>query len=322
MAGSWGLVKLFGKTIPVPVEVHIQADPFKETGGGSGAGGERREAEDEDDGRKHLSVLAVESSGSASEGKNEQRSPSSPVRSLSGGGEKNPKPAKPEKILPCPRCNSMATKFCYYNNYNLNQPRHFCKNCQRYWTAGGTMRNVPVGAGRRKNKHSAAYCRHITVVKAPLSPEEHAPVFPAEEKSNSAGGDGWGENAPCFSGNPWAYPISVYPMAAYWSVPWMSPSSSPGLGKKHPRQGEAEPERCLWFPKTLRIDDPVEAAKSSIWAAMGLSKDMAGRGGLFTGFDQAKDNPSATKAEASKAFLANPAAVSRSFSFQESSLFD
>ncbi|KAG0447674.1 hypothetical protein HPP92_028201 [Vanilla planifolia] len=44
---------------------------------------------------------------------------------------------KPDKVLPCPRCTSMDTKFCYYNNYNVNQPRHFCKNCQRYWTAGG-----------------------------------------------------------------------------------------------------------------------------------------------------------------------------------------
>ncbi|KAF8720488.1 hypothetical protein HU200_023733 [Digitaria exilis] len=63
---------------------------------------------------------------------------------------------KPDKVLPCPRCNSMDTKFCYFNNYNVNQPRHFCKNCQRYWTAGGAMRNVPVGAGRRKNKHAVA----------------------------------------------------------------------------------------------------------------------------------------------------------------------
>ncbi|KAF7809112.1 cyclic dof factor 1 [Senna tora] len=79
--------------------------------------------------------------------------------------EKTPK--KPDKILPCPRCNSMDTKFCYYNNYNVNQPRHFCKNCQRYWTAGGTMRNVPVGAGRRKNKNSSAsQYRHIMVPKA------------------------------------------------------------------------------------------------------------------------------------------------------------
>ncbi|KAM0875831.1 hypothetical protein ACQ4PT_036553 [Festuca glaucescens] len=54
--------------------------------------------------------------------------------------------------LPCPRCRSRETKFCYFNNYNVNQPRHFCKACHRYWTAGGALRNVPVGAGRRKNR--------------------------------------------------------------------------------------------------------------------------------------------------------------------------
>ena len=59
---------------------------------------------------------------------------------------------RPDKIIPCPRCKSMDTKFCYFNNYNVNQPRHFCKGCQRYWTAGGALRNVPVGAGRRKTK--------------------------------------------------------------------------------------------------------------------------------------------------------------------------
>ncbi|OAY26335.1 dof zinc finger protein DOF1.5 isoform X1 [Manihot esculenta] len=67
--------------------------------------------------------------------------------------QENPSPEKrPEKIISCPRCKSMETKFCYFNNYNVNQPRHFCKGCQRYWTAGGALRNVPVGAGRRKNK--------------------------------------------------------------------------------------------------------------------------------------------------------------------------
>ncbi|CAI8595213.1 unnamed protein product [Vicia faba] len=60
---------------------------------------------------------------------------------------------KPDKIVQCPRCKSFDTKFCYFNNYNVNQPRHFCRSCHRYWTAGGTMRNVAVGAGRRKNKH-------------------------------------------------------------------------------------------------------------------------------------------------------------------------
>ncbi|XP_009775304.1 uncharacterized protein LOC107811872 [Nicotiana tabacum] len=52
----------------------------------------------------------------------------------------------------CPRCDSNNTKFCYYNNYSLTQPRYFCKTCRRYWTQGGTLRNVPVGGGRRKGK--------------------------------------------------------------------------------------------------------------------------------------------------------------------------
>ncbi|CAM0883727.1 unnamed protein product [Alopecurus aequalis] len=52
----------------------------------------------------------------------------------------------------CPRCDSPNTKFCYYNNYSLTQPRYFCKGCRRYWTKGGSLRNVPVGGGCRKNR--------------------------------------------------------------------------------------------------------------------------------------------------------------------------
>jgi len=57
-----------------------------------------------------------------------------------------------EQALKCPRCESTHTKFCYYNNYSLSQPRYFCKTCRRYWTKGGTLRNIPVGGGCRKNK--------------------------------------------------------------------------------------------------------------------------------------------------------------------------
>ncbi|XVE82734.1 hypothetical protein DITRI_Ditri16bG0029800 [Diplodiscus trichospermus] len=57
--------------------------------------------------------------------------------------------------LRCPRCDSSNTKFCYYNNYNLTQPRHFCKTCRRYWTKGGALRNVPIGGGCRKNKSTS-----------------------------------------------------------------------------------------------------------------------------------------------------------------------
>ncbi|RLN32864.1 dof zinc finger protein MNB1A-like [Panicum miliaceum] len=56
---------------------------------------------------------------------------------------------------PCPRCESRDTKFCYYNNYNTSQPRHFCRSCRRYWTIGGSLRNVPVGGGTRKSSSSS-----------------------------------------------------------------------------------------------------------------------------------------------------------------------
>ncbi|KAL6846971.1 hypothetical protein ACP4OV_022824 [Aristida adscensionis] len=58
--------------------------------------------------------------------------------------------------LRCPRCDSTNTKFCYFNNYSLSQPRHFCKACRRYWTRGGALRNVPVGGGCRRNTKRAS----------------------------------------------------------------------------------------------------------------------------------------------------------------------
>ncbi|WOL04785.1 dof zinc finger protein DOF5.1-like isoform X1 [Canna indica] len=61
---------------------------------------------------------------------------------------------QPEQPLKCPRCDSTNTKFCYFNNYSLSQPRHFCKTCRRYWTRGGSLRNVPVGGGCRRNKRN------------------------------------------------------------------------------------------------------------------------------------------------------------------------
>nr|CAJ29313.1 dof zinc finger protein 8 [Hordeum vulgare subsp. vulgare] len=64
--------------------------------------------------------------------------------------------AQPEAAVKCPRCESTNTKFCYYNNYNLSQPRHFCKSCRRYWTISRVLRNVPVGGGCRKAKRSSS----------------------------------------------------------------------------------------------------------------------------------------------------------------------
>ncbi|KAL5746820.1 hypothetical protein ACOSQ2_024117 [Xanthoceras sorbifolium] len=355
---------------------------------------------------------------------------------------------KPDKILPCPRCNSMDTKFCYYNNYNINQPRHFCKACQRYWTAGGSMRNVPVGAGRRKNKNTASHYRHITISEAlqaaqidgangihhptlksngrvlsfgldtPICDSMASVLNLAEKKVLNGTRNGFhnieerqipvpcrgGENSddcssgssvtvsnsveeggkncmqeplmrnvngfpspiPCLPGAPWPYtwnpavpppptfcpsgfPMQFYPATYWncgipgsWNIPWLSlqsspnqktPSSgpnSPTLGK-HSRdddmlkQGDMETKEssnekngCVLVPKTLRIDDPNEAAKSSIWTTLGIKNEFISEGGLFMGL-QPKSNEKSHIPETSPVLWANPAALSRSLDFHESS---
>ncbi|KAJ7299849.1 hypothetical protein O6H91_Y136300 [Diphasiastrum complanatum] len=84
---------------------------------------------------------------------------------------RNNRPNPSEEILKCPRCDSSHTKFCYYNNYSLAQPRHFCRTCKRYWTKGGALRNVPVGGGCRKNKRT----KQRSASQAPsLAPSEEA----------------------------------------------------------------------------------------------------------------------------------------------------
>uniref|UniRef100_A0A6N2KZK6 Dof zinc finger protein n=1 Tax=Salix viminalis TaxID=40686 RepID=A0A6N2KZK6_SALVM len=92
-----------------------------------------------------------------------------------------------QQALKCPRCDSSNTKFCYYNNYSLSQPRHFCKACKRYWTRGGTLRNVPVGGGCRKNKRvrrpaSAAEGANNSVSSA--NPNPQTPIDHISSTSN------------------------------------------------------------------------------------------------------------------------------------------
>ncbi|KAG0469560.1 hypothetical protein HPP92_015606 [Vanilla planifolia] len=252
---------------------------------------------------------------------------------------------KPDKILSCPRCNSMDTKFCYYNNYNVNQPRHFCRNCQRYWTAGGSMRNVPVGAGRRKSKSSSANhhirqlaipdsTHHLNSLKSngtvlsfgqPMTAKSHGEAQSSvssvtasnsNDERNRANSSG-----PYLGGTPWPYtwshpppfcassfPVPFYPFAAYWGLPWSSPSasnwpSSSTLGK-HSRDGNSEKENSLWAPKTSRIEDSETAAKFADWATLGL---------------QSNKEIGSNMADASRVLLANPAALSRFLSFHESS---
>ncbi|KAL6572262.1 hypothetical protein OROMI_013220 [Orobanche minor] len=82
-----------------------------------------------------------------------------------------PLPVPPEK-LSCPRCDSTNTKFCYYNNYNLSQPRHFCRACRRYWTRGGSLRNIPFGGGTRKTTSSSNKRRRTTATAAGTEDDE------------------------------------------------------------------------------------------------------------------------------------------------------
>ncbi|XP_050208753.1 dof zinc finger protein DOF3.6-like isoform X2 [Mercurialis annua] len=97
---------------------------------------------------------------------------------------------QPEVALKCPRCESTNTKFCYFNNYSLSQPRHFCKTCRRYWTRGGALRSVPVGGGCRRNKRSKSSNRSKSPSKASGSTSSSGLI------SNGCANDILGHNMP------------------------------------------------------------------------------------------------------------------------------
>lgn len=160
-------IKLFGRTISLPESQFSDESESQDNGSSLMAKPEAEECRNE-----NSLIMDEVVSTECCKGEQLQSSIKHPIASQAtmkpkghqedsdGSGE--PKPMRrPDKILPCPRCNSSDTKFCYFNNYNVNQPRHFCKSCQRYWTAGGTVRNVPVGAGRRRNKHLASQYRQV-----------------------------------------------------------------------------------------------------------------------------------------------------------------
>ncbi|MCO5581442.1 hypothetical protein L7F22_035326 [Adiantum nelumboides] len=102
----------------------------------------------------------------------------------------------PPEAQRCPRCDSSDTKFCYYNNYNTSQPRHFCKSCKRYWTAGGSLRNVPVGGGLRKNKKSKLLNQVKDMVSSSSSDELFQKGSLAQNPPFNFGNDGLAYEAP------------------------------------------------------------------------------------------------------------------------------
>ncbi|KAJ4900255.1 Dof zinc finger protein DOF3.4 [Raphanus sativus] len=107
---------------------------------------------------------------------------------LHGGLTGLPPATVQQDQLPCPRCESTNTKFCYYNNYNFSQPRHFCKSCRRYWTHGGTLRDIPVGGGTRKAAKRSRTCSSSSSAGALDVPLQATPVlFPQTSLSNGVG---------------------------------------------------------------------------------------------------------------------------------------
>lgn len=85
---------------------------------------------------------------------------------------------------------------------------------------------------------------------------------------------------------------------------------------------ESNKEKSVWVPKSLRIDDSREAAKSSIWTKLGTKNDSADsvpEGGLFKAFPSKCDEKQNDSVQTSPVLHANPAALSRSLNFHETS---
>ncbi|KAF7851203.1 hypothetical protein BT93_L4347 [Corymbia citriodora subsp. variegata] len=151
--------------------------------------------------------------------------------------EKNTPPQQQQQQqqpLRCPRCDSSNTKFCYYNNYSLSQPRHFCKSCKRYWTRGGTLRNVPVGGGCRKNKRvkrpaSASATDMAPSSSASAASDHHPPPHKIPMENLSSSGSNPMNLGPLFYGNP------ADQMSNHLAFPGLTSSSSSSLYDLRPQ---------------------------------------------------------------------------------------
>ncbi|KAL7091396.1 hypothetical protein ACP275_12G103200 [Erythranthe tilingii] len=305
-------IKLFGKTIDLlPFIEQIQSSSVTSTSQETKdlSGGEITHEFDESTNPTDETSSEI-SDGTAAQSPT-KNSEISQTESSSNTSPEKETLKKPDEILPCPRCESMDTKFCYFNNYNVNQPRYFCRKCQRYWTCGGTMRNVPVGSGRRKNKNVVVQnYGHVIVQESGAGHHLNPNGFFIFGPTGPSNGD------PNSTRN--GFPVAFYPTASYWgsavtSPPWnipLNPESSV-LGK-HPRE-----EKTMIRPKTLRIDDPNEAAKSSIWSTIGMKREKIGSF-AFKAFDpKIRHNNNRSVDSTETVLQANPAALSRSVNFQE-----
>lgn len=220
------------------------------------------------------------------------------------------------------------------------------------------MRKLAVGSGRRKNKNSFPFCYRQNMVSEsiqaygeildfgsrahtnPCKPFTLKPNF--EEKSSYYFRNGFDElerkefssdmssiTFPDLVGNG-GKANSVLQESVTKNFQkccpriWVFPSPCPPnrdsqiLGK-HSRETESTDENNLWFPKTLRIDDLSESAKSSIWSALGIKNqknDIIKGKVVFKSFES-NENDEQYVRDNSLVLQANPAALARSLNFRE-----
>ncbi|OIV99089.1 hypothetical protein TanjilG_32348 [Lupinus angustifolius] len=191
---------------------------------------------------------------------------------------------------------------------------------KRYWTTGGTIRNVPVGAGKRKNKPSdLQYCH------APSAPDAVSSI----QTDNNLASDvnlsprpfhGPREDAPL--SESFETVKSQMPEKYRSGLFYCQRRGSPTLGK-HSRDGSVPKntmKQNLWVPKTVRINDPNEAARSSIWSTLSTKSEQNKpiiKGSVFKSFEP-KSNTTSHNSDNNQILKANPAVFSSSESFQES----
>lgn len=267
---------------------------------------------------------------------------------------------KLDEIVSCPRFNSMEAKFCYLKDHNVNQPSYLCRSCQQYWTPGVASKSLPIGAGCCKSKHASSFLQPVTILSSDeLTREEPGKLLEASSAACRERARVLSSKFSLMSKNEVSHTVKGFPDPPYprnlfrngkaLLAPWNSPTTgmipgvcipniiiplvprnsgcsgdtSPSL-RKHSRdpksQDEKKTDKCLCLPKTLRIVDPEEVAKSSIWSTLGIKHgktDPIRNGCMFRAF-QFWPEANAETSEVDKALESNPIAHSRSQIFHES----
>lgn len=258
------------------------------------------------------------------------------------------------------------------------------------------MRNVPVGAGRRKSKSNTSslsgshFYRGLPIPNTLLQPlqsnsigskvnstatvlsfgsdsnpplngfhimengDENSSISSVEGskcKDEEKKIDNTNTSTTANGTTPWPYAwgpvpavyngsgigVQIYPYwgcipwtNSAWTIPWTaSACAGPVTLGKHSRDGSisnSEPGKDgtrdgkIWVPKTLRIDNPEEAAKSSMWTMFGANNEKTDKigGKIAAMFEPKGEVKESSMLKKPHMLIANPAALARSVNFGES----